>query len=178
MSIIVILIGSFGLDILSSQTSFSRTLEIQSEINQTFKEIIPEIRSMEESENGAYPIISASSDSFEFYSDVDSNGTVDKVRYFVDGSEMKRGTTKPSGNPPVYDPSDEKIKRLISDLTLTSAGMFKYYDKNFTGSENSLAVPVSIPAIRLIRIEAIVDPKIPGSSNFVSSMQATPRNLR
>ncbi|MDP3954049.1 MAG: prepilin-type N-terminal cleavage/methylation domain-containing protein [bacterium] len=178
LAVAVLLISSFGLDIFNSQISFGRAIEIEQEVQQTFKILVPELRSLEPSVNGSFPISQAGSLSLEFYSDTDNDGLSEKIRYFLENNTLKRSITPPSGSPPVYDLGDEKIKEVIHDLTNASSPIFYYYDKNYTGSEPTLAFPINIPDIRVIKIQITVDPDIVGSSPLIFSAQATPRNLR
>ena len=176
MTIVVFIISSFGLDLLESQVSFSTAIEIQQEIQQTLRMAVPEIRSMGPSNNGSYPISVATSNSLQFYSDVNGNGTFERVTYFADGTILKKRTVEPSGNPAVYNDNDAKTQDLIHNLKI-GMPIFTYYDANYSGTEPYLSFPADPSEIREIRIDISVDPKITGSSELIFSAQVTPRNL-
>ena len=177
---IVLLIGSLGLDIFSSQINFSKTLEIQQEVQQTFIIMAPELRSMESSANGSFPLASATSTSLKFYSDIGLDGSIDRIRYFLSNDILKKGVIVPSGNPPMYDPANEVVSDVIHNLIASSSPIFTYYDQNFTGSAGlAMTFPISLSDVRIIKTEVTIDPGIQNSlSPLIFSTQIAPRNLK
>ena len=158
MSIFGVIIAGmvyFALDISQLQIFLGESLESEEDIKQVLEIMIPEIRSMAASSNGSYPVVSASSSSFTFFSDINSDGLVEKIRYFLDNKDFKKGLIVPTLNPVTYDPTTEKIVTVVSDVI--SANIFYYYDGAYDGSQPSLSVPVDISQIRLIKIVLIVD---------------------
>lgn len=153
--------------------------ENQQELQETFQLMTPELRSMEVSNNGSYPIENASTSSLIFYSDIDKDGLVERIRYFKDGVAFKKAVIKPAGNPLIYNPAEEKTFIAIHKIIASSSDIFSYYDEDYTGSEAKISFPVNIQQIRTIKTEIIVEQ---GSGlepmPTTLSIQATPRNLR
>lgn len=177
LGLIMTSIAFFALDISRSQIFLGESLESEENIKQALEIMVPEIRSIAASNNGSYPIIAASSSSFNFFSDINSDGLVEKVRYFLDDNDFKKGVIIPTLNPVTYSPASEKITTLASDVT--SANIFYYYDESYNGSQPSLMIPIDISKIRLIKIELTVDqnpltPPLPTKIGIFADI----RNLR
>ena len=52
--------------------------------------------------DGAFPVLAAATSTVTFYADIDGNGVVEKVRYYLSGTTLYRGSTNPGNNPPSY----------------------------------------------------------------------------
>src|SRR3989338_5221978 len=81
------------------------------------KTMVAEIRTASTAETGSYVIALATATAFTFYSDIDNDGLKEKVRYFLNGSELQKGVIKPTGSPLFYNVVNEKISTLTSYLT-------------------------------------------------------------
>jgi len=113
-----------------------------------------EIREASYSDTGAYPIVGADSSEFVFYSDIDRDSSIERVRYFLDGSDFKRGVIKASGDPLAYDPANESVS-VLSEYVRNAPNqpVFTFYDS----SGNKLADPVNAADITLVGIRLIVN---------------------
>lgn len=145
---------------------------------QTLKTMVAEIRTASSGNDGSYPVAIATATSLTIYSDIYPNGTnvKEKVRYFLEGTNLKRGVVTPTGSPLSYT-GTEVITTLIPNVTNTT--IFNYYDKNYDGTTASLSSPVNIPSVRLVKITVIVDDnpnKAPGPITL--SSQVTLRNIK
>ncbi len=144
---------------------------------QIMKTMVSEIRTASTANTGAYTIGLATDSALTFYSDTDNDGLKEKVRYFITGTTLQKGLTKPTGSPLSYNALNEKISTLMPNLT--SSSIFQYYDKNDDGTTAALGAPVSIPAIRLIKITIVSDQnpeRSPTPKTF--STQVSIRNLK
>lgn len=151
----------------------------QEDLRRALKTMSAEIRSMSTSDTGAYPILEASSSSLVFFSNIDTDELIERINYFLDGKNLKKGITKPTGNPPVYNLNTETIKILARDIISTSTPLFNYYDTNYDGFSEALSIPIDISLIRLIKINITVDAeenKLPGP--FSLTTQVSIRNLK
>lgn len=150
----------------------------QQEIRRALKIMSKEIRGAAESAEGDYAIDTAQGQSLTFYTNIDDDVTTERVRYFLDGTELKRGLTQPSGEPPTYG-EDEEISILARYVNNESTPIFTYYDTNYTGTEDPLPLPADIGEIRLIHIHLIidVDPEQP-PEGIILETEATLRNLK
>lgn len=151
--------------------------ELDSEnINQAaLKTMIAEIRTASSGNDGAYAISQASATSFTFYSDIYDNGLKEKVRYFLNGSDLQKAVTVPTGSPLGYT-GTETITTLVQNIT--NSTIFDYYDENYDGTTAPLS-PIDISAIRLVKITITTDkdPNAPPSPTTISS-QVSLRNLK
>ena len=135
----------------------SQKLQSQQDTAQALQILTTDIRSAGPSSIGAYPIDAASTSSFSFYSDIDRDGVFDRVRYFLATSTIKRGIITPVGNPLVYSTSTERITTSIANVVIsTSTPIFSYYDPAYTGSEQSLPIPINLSQIRAVKVSVYV----------------------
>lgn len=169
----------FQKDILLSSNTISGDIAVQDDMRRIFKTATAEIRSASPSTIGAYPIDSATSTSFIFYSDIDDDGLKERIRYFLDGTILKKGILKPSGNPYVYSLSDETISEIVHDVVNGATPIFSYYDKDYDGFTSPLTSPINLLSIRLVKIDLIIDHdpnRLPVPITFTT--QASIRNLK
>ena len=165
-SAVVLVVGNFSNNISGLNVLVSQELQSKSDVNQLLQTAGNEIRSMTESGNGAYPIDVAGTTTFAFYSDINQNGSVDHVRYFLASSSIYKGVIAPTGTPASYPTSGEVVADIIDNVArpATSTPLFTYYDSSYTGSQAPLAQPVSIAAIRLVGISFMVNTNASRSS--------------
>ncbi|MBU4223907.1 prepilin-type N-terminal cleavage/methylation domain-containing protein [Patescibacteria group bacterium] len=116
--------------------------------------MVREIREATYSDTGAYPVVAVSETSFEFYSDIDRDNNIEKIRYFLDGNNFKKGEIQATGNPPVYQPGDETINILSEYVRNTAVqSVFMYYDES--GAE--ISDFTNVADISLIKVHLIVN---------------------
>lgn len=89
-----------------------------------------EVRGANTSEMGDYPILNANDDDFYFFSDIDDDGEMEKVRYYLDDINYKllKSVTEPgaAGN---YSES-EKITIIANHVNNQEEPVFLFFDKN------------------------------------------------
>ncbi|MEZ4156544.1 MAG: prepilin-type N-terminal cleavage/methylation domain-containing protein [Candidatus Paceibacterota bacterium] len=176
-ALVTVFIGSLA----RQGESFNRRILGQSQASQSLQVMIPEIRSAGQSNVGGYAIEQASSTSVTFYSDIDSDGVFERIRYFLDtDNAFKKGIIEPTGQPLVYATSSEVVRTVIDELSMGSEPVFRYYDITATSTNSTeLPSPIDVLEIKTIRIQLLFDegdefnPVIKGVEN-----QATVRNLR
>jgi prepilin-type N-terminal cleavage/methylation domain-containing protein len=156
-SLIIIAVFSFQKDIFSYNRTISDSLATQDEIRRALKIMIAEIRTSSPSNLGAYALVETANSSFIFYSNIDKDQNKERVRYFLDGTTLKKGVIKPSGSPLTYNPTDEVITELVHDVSNGTTPIFSYYDATYDGTTPSLAEPIDIAVVRLIKITVTVD---------------------
>ena len=100
--------------------------------------MIKEIREAGTAEGGAYTIDTAEDYQFIFYSDVDKDDRIEKVRYYIQGdpesdigAQFMKSTIEPQGFPVTY-PADSEVPIVISNYVRNSPPIFKYYKGNGT----------------------------------------------
>lgn len=136
------------------QTSFKNSLEVR----KVLRPFSDEVRAAANSETGDFVIAEASTSTFAFYSDIDDDDIIEKVRYFITGTSFRKGVISPTGTPFIYDDNDEVLHHVVYDVT-NSSDIFSYYDTNYTGTttDTPLSYPITPSDVRLIKIELTVD---------------------
>ena len=134
--------------------------------------IIQEIREIQRAESGANFIESATSSSLIFYSNVDADSDIERVKYYISGTDFYKGVIDPVENEGqiTYPAGNEIVNKRASYIRNTN--IFTYYD--FEGS-----VTTEINDIRQVHIKFVVDydtSKIP--SAITLETDATLRNIR
>lgn len=180
---ILMLIGgavwAFQTDVFSLQSVLTQDLSIQGEARKVFAAASAQIRSAAPSSTGAYPLAQATAASLTLYSNIDGDAPIERVRYFLDGSTLKKGILKPTGSPLSYDPADEVVTDVLHDITNGATPVFAYYDATYDGATDPLTEPVNIPSVRLIKIMVLIDhdPSRPPDSRTFTT-QVMMRNMK
>lgn len=140
--------------------------------------MIDSLRRMNPSDTGAYPIEAATATSVTFYVNMDADNARERVRYFVDGAILKRGITKATGTPSIYDSAEEKIETIVRGVQNTTP-IFEYYNGTYAGAEPALSAPIPNQNIRYISVTLTVDedPTSPPGA-FTLRSGVTPRALK
>lgn len=113
-----------------------------------------EIRTARAGDNGAFLIESATSNALTFYSDVDFNGTTDKVTYSRSGTILTKSVISPVGYPVTYPPANAKTTTVSDVIRNGTTPIFSYYNGNWPGDtvNNPLATPANLNNVKLVRI--------------------------
>lgn len=168
-------------DVFRLNKNLSGALNAHDDARQTLRKFTAELRTASQSSRGAPAIAQAESTSITFYANIDTDTLVERVRYFLDGTTLKRGVIKPSGSPLSYDDTaSETFVELVDGIANGTTNIFTYYDSSYDGTTNvtPLAFPVARQNVRLIKIELLIDrepAREPGPTVFTT--QVTPRNL-
>ena len=89
------------------------------------------IRESSYASNGAYPVVSLAANDFRFYADVDDDPGIERIRYYLSGTQLFKGVVEPAGDPSVY--TGAEATSTVSDYVRNieqSTALFTYYDKN------------------------------------------------
>src|SRR3989344_1717859 len=116
-----------------------------------------EIREADISDLGSFPIASATNQSFSFYSNLDGDSAVEKIRYFLEGTDFKKGIIEPGGNPLAYNPAGEQITIISRYVRNGADPIFNYYDGNYPSSTAPLAAPANPNQVKLIQLSLRVN---------------------
>ena len=180
LSLIVVSAATFQRDVFSLNFFLQGSLNAQLDARHVVKIMVAELRKASPSALGAYPIALASSTAITFYSDVDSDGVKDRVRYFLSGSTIKRGVLAPSGSPLAYVDANEELTILISGFVSSSTlPLFQYYGATYTGASPPLSLPVDTSSVRLVKITVIIDTDpVHSPAPIMVTSQVNLRNLK
>ncbi|MFH1838319.1 MAG: prepilin-type N-terminal cleavage/methylation domain-containing protein [Candidatus Kuenenbacteria bacterium] len=179
-AIIIVILMDFIVQSYKSWQETTQIIEAQKNAQGAIQIMIKELRNIAEaSETGSFPLEDAQNQSIIFYSDIDSNSRIEKVRYFIGNNEFKKGATSPSGNPIEYNPANEKITTIAKYISNGNDPIFYYYDENYNGTGSSLTNPINVTKAKLIKIllKVNVNPNRP-PSDFVLESQVNLRNLK
>jgi len=179
LTLIGLAVSSFAKDIFSLNRITSDSLTAQDETRRALKTMSAEIRTASPSSLGAYALAQSATSSFTFYSNIDGDSFKERVRYFLDGTTLKKGVIKPIGTPLTYSPANEVISELIPGVANATTSIFSYYDKNYDGTTQALIEPIDIATVRLVKITIVVDkdPQTPPSPMTLTT-QISIRNLK
>ncbi len=129
-------------------------LTTQSEGRSVLHHIINDVRKAEESSVGSFPIVTATDNELTVYSNIDSDSLRERVRYWLDGTTLKRGIIKPAGNPLSYTQT-EAVDAIARNVVNIDQGipLFTYFDESYTGTQAALETPVTLTDIHVIQIQ-------------------------
>lgn len=175
--LIIFVISRFATTISGLEGIVNEKLSIQQDLVQSLQVVTTEIRSATPSELGAYPIVTASSTEFTFYSDVNRDGLVDRVRYFFNTSTLEKGVIVPTGLPFAYVSSSEVVVPVITGVKINSS-IFSYFGETATSTENPLVDPITLSDIRFVSVSVTADVSSSTPRPTTHSQTVTIRNLR
>ncbi len=143
--------------------------------------MVKEIREIQIANNGAYPIVTADDNTFIFYSDIDKDNSIERVRYFLDGTQFKKGTIEPRTNPVMYVDADEIVTTITSYVNNTTTPVFTYYNGNWPSdtANNPLTTPANPTMVKYITIQLVINvapAKAPQDFHLISDVAI--RNLK
>jgi len=129
-------------------------LTTQNDGRRALREVVDIVRKTEQSSLGAFSVAAASSYDLTVYANVDSDSLREKVRFWLDGTTLKKNVIKPSGSPLSYSGVGTTIELAHSAVNISkSIPLFTYYDENYTGTQAGLSSPIDVTRIRVIKID-------------------------
>ncbi len=175
--IVGMVVGAFVSSTVRTSGFFSRRSAALQEGRRTLEAFGREFREASASSIGSYPIEAASASSVTFYADIDTDSFRERIRYFLDGTTLKKGITKPSGTPLAYNPATESVQPIAAYVAATT--IFAYYDRSYTGSQQPLVAPVNPVQVRYVVMTLTIDENagVPPDP-LVLRVTATSRNLK
>lgn len=152
--------------------------QAQYKTSQTVTSLVSLFRNMRQSDAGEYALRSIGQTEVVFFANQDEDEDIERVRIFLDGTNLRVGIINPVGNPAAYPANQEGIGVFLSDIRNGSGSypgeVFSFYDNG----NNELTGSFSISAVRMIGIDLYVDinpSSSPVATNFKSF--ASIRNL-
>lgn len=134
----------YGLEQGTAVTSAQRGLE----------HMVKTIREGAYSSEGAFPIVSIAANDFVLYADIDSDSLIERVHYYVLGTNLMRGVTEATGNPPSYTGSE--TTSVVSDYvrnTSLGVSVLQYFDEDGTEITNYS----NWSQVRFVRVSLVVN---------------------
>jgi len=171
--------------IISSYHAYNYSFQQIAAINEARRGVeimVKEIREAKSGDDGSYPLVQAGDLQFIFYSDIDRDAITERVRYFLDGSNLKKGVVKSSGDPPQYVLSTETVSVLSQYVrNAASTPIFTYYNGDWPAdtTNNPLPTLTRLSETKLMHVDLIINVdlnRLP--DNFELGSDAQIRNLK
>ena len=139
--------------------------------------MVRDVREAAYGDEGSYPLVDFSTTSLTFFSDTDQDESVERIRYFLQGSTLYRGVVQATGTPATYATSTEEIAAVSEHVRNTDQGVdtFTYYNASGT----VVTTQTDMLDIRFITINLVVNinpSRLP--EEFTLRSSATMRNLK
>ena len=125
--------------------------------------IVIQLRGVQQADNGDFPIKSADGFDLVFYCDIDDDGVVEKVHYYLDqaNDQLKQGVSNPLATNPVTYPANDSVVSVVTNYVVNESDnpIFYYYNSNYPGDtvNNPLATPASVGTIQMIRVKLLIN---------------------
>jgi type II secretory pathway pseudopilin PulG len=126
--------------------------------------------------DGSYPISAAATSSVTFYADIRDDSAVEKVRYYLSGTTLYRGTTEPSSTSS-YAGQPETTTLVVDNIhnSVSSEDLLSYYNQD----GEQLATPVNLSQVASVKITVLADVNPNRAPNvYTLRGSATLRNLK
>lgn len=158
LGIIGVAISSFQRDVFVNNKYAMDSLSSIQDARTILRTMVKELRSASPSNNGAYAIAQAATNTLTFFSDTDGDGLKEQIRYFISTTTLKKGYIKPSGSPATYNSANESFSVLAYNIkNATSTALFEYFDSSYSGTSAPLVFPVTVTQIHLVKINLMIE---------------------
>lgn len=152
------------------------------EANYTVSQMAREMRTMRAGQNGSFTLVECLDNEISFYSDIDFDGESELVRYYLEGTTLKKSVIEPTGFPAVYPPETATTKILTENVQNTITPLFMYFNSDWPKdtANNPLPTPTNLAEVRMIRItlDINVNPENAQHSIYSLSTNVTLRMLK
>ena len=180
ISVTSIILGAIISSILFFYRTNTNVMEQSLHVNSARRGIELTVRDIREAtygDDGSYPIISMSPNSFSFFSDVDRDSLTERINYSLSGTNLNKGITNPSGSPLQYPAPDDEVLTVSDAVRNDEEGVpiFRYYDSN--GVEITDYTQVFDVAFVTVTLIININP-IRKPDEFTLRSSATLRNLK
>ena len=122
--------------------------------NASIASLIRELREARNSDAGAHPLVTLEDNQIIFYSDIDYDGDVERVRYTLTSQTLEKGVINPTGFPITYPVESERVFIITEYITNISDPLFTYFNQDWPEDtiNNPLPEVNRLSDTRLIRI--------------------------
>ncbi len=125
-----------------------------SSVQRGIETVVKELREVVPSGLGAYPIERADHNELIFFVDFDRDNAVERVRYYIEGTKLKKGIIEPTANPTSYPTANEGVRNGEFNMHT-----FKYYNGDWPGDNvnNPLTPPANPTLVKHVAIQLRID---------------------
>ncbi len=179
--IIVFAWNNFTIQNLRSSAYGQEQLEAIRQAQKGIDLMAKELRELSTAENGSYGLELAGDQEIIFYSDIDQDVYTERVRYFLENENLKKGIVEPTGNPLTYDFNNEEISVVSEYVRNNTEPIFIYYNSDYPYdiTNNPLPAPARLIETKLINVflRVNIDPlRAPDDFDLYTDIQL--RNLK
>lgn len=166
---VFVIAAVIGIQLMVKESySFSlNTLVTVDQANGVVQEMAKVLRNARPGDNGAFMLEVTNDQELAFYGNVDDDAATERVRYFLEGKELKRGVIEPTSFPVEYPLLNEQVRILTEVAQNGSNPMFYYYN----GNNDLLAQAQRLNQATFVRIVVII-------GNYQLESFAQIRNLK
>ncbi len=154
---VIAAVGTFEANTFIYQGEISNSFATAQNAQVILKTMLTELRETAPGVNGAYALVSTGSTSISFFSDPDNDGQTEQITYSLNGTTLTRSVIQPSGAPLGYAGSPITTTLITNVRNGNTTPVFQYFDTNYNGTSSPLAQPISTAAVRLVKINIIID---------------------
>lgn len=122
------------------------------EVRKGVQALVQAIRESSYADNGAFPLVSMSANSITVYTDIDNDGSAERVTFTIENEVLVKKVLLSSGNPPVYTGTEitTPIASFIRNDAL-SVPLFSYYATDGTAvTDYTRVTDVASVLVRLV----------------------------
>lgn len=136
-----------------------------------------DLREASYADDGNYPVAAAATSSVTFYSDIDKDGGIEKVKIWLYGDTLYEVVTNAAGNPPTYTGQAQATTTIATYVrNASTTPLFKYY--NEAGVKLATTSP-DLSELRSVAVSLMVDLNPNRAPNVLTlNGSATLRNLK
>lgn len=173
VSLIMVSASNSVLALYKTNSTGTRALTQISSARFALATLTADLRSTAYGNDGSYPIVSMSTSSLTFFSNIPNGTGATRFQYQINGATLSRSQVS-AGTPPTYSgtPVSESLATYIHNAD-DSIALFRYYDSN--GIEITDMNQVSAVASVLVSIDVLNPGMI---TPFVLTATTTLRNLK
>ncbi len=175
-SVIVIAIVSSIRFVYRGQRYSFETADATRSARLGIEQAIQDIRETAYSDIGDYPVVAMATSSITFFSDVDRDTKIERIRYYIENDMLKRGELEAVNDPPEYLPANEVVSTIAPYVRNEPLGvpLFTYYDKS--GAEMADLADVTSVSFILARLVINIEPSR-APNDFELRSSAALRNI-
>jgi hypothetical protein len=162
----IVAIALFVLGIQSTVLIFSKTIKSKTYtlemgksaliLSRSMGDLTRYIRKARQSDNGAYPIVSADDNDLILYSDYNKDGKTERLHIYLSNKKIYLGIRNPSSSFPISYASGDGQTIQLADHIINSAAdpMFSYYNADYPQDtvNNPVSTPADVSEIRLVKM--------------------------
>jgi prepilin-type N-terminal cleavage/methylation domain-containing protein len=172
-----VVLNALFANVFKLHRTVSEDLLANGNARRAIKTMTSELRTASPSNLGAYNLEKTGTSSLIFFSNIDTDSYVERVRYYVEGSNLKKGVIKPTGNPLSYVSGNETVTTLVERVVNSSSTpLFQYYNRAYTGTSSPLSSTSSVSEVRLVKTELRIAQH--GTNTSTPEIYTTQVNLR